>query len=370
MNHSGRSRQVRSQTLAGLLRRIEQTGRIASGRFPMFADPRSGAWTWSDDGAWSAGFWPGMLWLAAAATGEGRFAALAAESAQRLRSRTGAPTVLRGFVFWYGAGIAAVLDPARHAQAELAVAAARSLAADFDPAARLLPPGTQDARLYGWPRPGACIDGLPGAVPLLAFAAARTGDGRLRDIALAHARGHLAMCVRADGSAAQSATYDDAGRLCGQATIDGSSPGSTWARAQAWAMLGLAQAAHLTGEEFTQPAERVADWYLGHLPADGVCFWDFNDPAIPDAPRDTSAAAIAAAALLKLAALGEDRYRAAAEQIIDALAGRHLAAHGGLRDGCYERRNRLATSNELIWGDYFLLEALLVLGEVIRPGTL
>jgi hypothetical protein len=29
-----------------------------------------------------------------------------------LRSRTGAPTVLRGLVFWYGAGIAAVLDPA------------------------------------------------------------------------------------------------------------------------------------------------------------------------------------------------------------------------------------------------------------------
>jgi hypothetical protein len=148
---------VRSQALAGLLRRIEQTGRIASGRFPVFADPRSGEWTRSDDGAWSSGFWPGMLWLAEAATGEGRFAAL--ESARRLRGRTGTPTVLRGFVFWYGAGIAAVLDPDRHAQAELAIAAARSLAADFDPATGLLPPGTQDARLYGWPRPGACIDG-------------------------------------------------------------------------------------------------------------------------------------------------------------------------------------------------------------------
>jgi unsaturated chondroitin disaccharide hydrolase len=102
-----------------------------------------------------------------------------------------------------------------------------------------------------------------------------------------------------------------------------------------------------------------------------VCFWDFDDPAIPDAPRDTSAAAIAAAALLKLAAAtGEDRYRVAAEHIVDALAARHLAPHGGLRDGCYEHRNSLATSNELIWGDYFLLEALLALDEVIRPATL
>jgi unsaturated chondroitin disaccharide hydrolase len=370
MNHGGRSRQVRSQALAGLLRRIQQTGGIASGRFPMFADPRSGEWTWSDDGAWSSGFWPGMLWLAEAATGESHFAALAAQSAMRLRSRTGAPTVLRGFVFWYGAGIAAVLDPARHAEAELAIAAARSLAADFDPVARLLPPGAQDARLYGWPRPGACIDGLPGAVPLLAFAAARTGDDRLRDIALAHARGHLALCMRADGSVAQSATYDHQGRLSGQASIEGSSRDSTWARAQAWAMLGLAQAAHLAGGELTQPAKRAADWFLDHLPADGVCFWDFDDPAIPNAPRDTSAAAIAAAALLKLAAANGDRYRAAAEHIIDALTARHLAAHGGLRDGCYEQRNGLATSNELIWGDYFLLEALLALDGVIRPGTL
>jgi hypothetical protein len=79
------TRQVRSQALAGLPRRIEQTGRIASGRFPVFADPASGEWTWSDDGAWSSGFWPGMLWLADAATGQARFAALAAESAHRLQ---------------------------------------------------------------------------------------------------------------------------------------------------------------------------------------------------------------------------------------------------------------------------------------------
>lgn len=361
---------MRSQALAGLLRRIEQTGRIASGRFPVFADPRSGEWTWSDDGAWSSGFWPGMLWLAAAATGERRFAALAAESAQRLRSQGGTPTVLRGLVFWYGAGIAAVLDPARHAQAELAIAAARSLAAGFDPAARLLPPGAQDARLYRWPRPGACIDGLPGAVPLLAFAAARTGDGRLRDIALAHARGHLALCLRADGSAAQSATYDHHGRLRGQACIEGSSRDSTRARAQAWAMLGLAQAAHLAGNEFTQPAKRAAGWYLDHLPADGVCFWDFDDPAIPDAPpRHLSG--------------GHHRRRAAeAGRARRGPVPRSRPAHHrrpgsppprcprGLRDGCYEQRNGLATSNELIWGDYFLLETLLALDNVITPGTL
>jgi unsaturated chondroitin disaccharide hydrolase len=361
---------VRSLVLAGLLQRVDQTGRVAAGRFPMFADPRTGEWTWSQDGGWSGGFWPGMLWLAGAATGERRFADLAADSAQRLGSRVGAPTVLRGFLFWYGAGIASVLDPSRHAQTELAITAARSLAADVDPVAGVLPPGAEDAELYRWPRPGAIIDGMPGTVPLLAFAGARTGEDRLRGIALAHARGLAAFCVRADGSVAQSATYDGQGRLAGQATIEGSSRDSTWARGQSWAMLGLAQAAHLAGGEFTVTATRVADWYLDHVPSDGVCFWDFDDPAIPDAPRDSSAAAIAAVSLLKLAALGGGRYRTAAERIVDALAGRHLARHGGLGDGCYDQHQNLATASELIWGDYFLLEALLALDGVIKAGTL
>jgi unsaturated chondroitin disaccharide hydrolase len=336
----------------------------------MFGDPRTGEWTWSQDGGWLGGFWPGMLWLAGAAAGERRLTDLAAESAQRLRGRAGAPTVLRGLLFWYGAGIASVLDPARMDQAELAITAARSLAADVDAAAGVLPPGEEDAASYGWPRPGACIDAMPGTVPLLAFAAAATGEDRLRSIALAHARGLAAFCVRADGSVAQSATYDSRGRLAGQATLEGVAPGSTWARGQAWAMLGLTQAAHLAGGEFTATAVRVADWYLDHLPADSVCFWDFDDPAIPDAPRDTSAAAIAAASLLKLAMLSDARYLAAAERIIDALVERHLTPHGGLGDGCYDQPHNLSTASELIWGDYFLLEALLALSGVIKPGSL
>jgi unsaturated chondroitin disaccharide hydrolase len=336
----------------------------------MFADATTGAWPWSADGGWFGGFWPGLLWLAEAATGERRYAELARESAERLGGRVEAPTVLRGFLFWYGVALGPVLWPGRRERADLAVAAARSLAADFDPIGGLLPPGAEDVRSYGWPRPGACVDGLPGTVALLAFASERTGDDGPRETALAHARAHLAFCVREDHSVAQTATYDENGRLVGRAARAGSSTESTWSRAQAWTALGLAQAAHLAGAEFTEPARHVADWYVEHAPADGVCYWDFDDPAIPDAPRDTSAAAITASALLKLAALGEPGYRSAAEHIVDSLVGRHLGPHGGLRDGCYSMRKGIATRNELVWGDYFLLEALLALDGSIDPATL
>jgi unsaturated chondroitin disaccharide hydrolase len=125
-------------------------------------------------------------------------------------------------------------------------------------------------------------------------------------------------------------------------------------------MLGLAQAARLS-DEFVEPAARVTGWYLDHVPQDLVCYWDFDDPAVPAAPKDTSATAIAAAALVKLHALtGQNRYRTAAENTVEALSDR-LTHHGGLGDGCYQYRKGRAIRNELIWGDYFLLEASLAI---------
>jgi hypothetical protein len=66
------------------------------------------------------------------------------------------------------------------------------------------------------------------------------------------------------------------------------------------------------------------------------------------------------------------RHSRVADQAFDeGLSGHGSVLCAGGRDGCYEQRNGLVTSNELIWGDYyFLLETLLALDDVIRPGTL
>ncbi len=244
-----------TQAVEGLIHRVDDTLTQASGRFPMYADPATGEWTWSQDGGWFGGFWPALFWLSAVSTGDAKYNHAATDAACRLRPRTDAPTVLRGLLHWYGAGLGCTLGLANDDTAEIAIAASRSMSADFDPVGQLLPPGEEDASEYHWPRPGACIDGLPGTVPLLAFAAERTHDPMLRSMALSHARALLAFCVRSDGSVAQSATYDTSGDLISRAAISGYSKTSTWARAQTWAMLGLAQAAHLSAE-FAQPALR------------------------------------------------------------------------------------------------------------------
>jgi unsaturated chondroitin disaccharide hydrolase len=194
-------------------------------------------------------------------------------------------------------------------------------------------------------------------------------------MAVSHARRHIEFCIRGDGSVCQSASFDpQTGHMIWRYTHKGVRDNSTWTRAQAWAMVGYA-VMHLWTRErgFLDVATRVADWWLAHVPADWVAFWDFDDPAVPDTNRDTSGTAIAAAALLKLAALAPEepqraRYQAAAEATVTALVERYLDERGILSHGCYNKRINLATQNELIWGSYYLFEALHVLSGALPPA--
>ncbi len=54
--------------------------------------------------------------------------------------------------------------------------------------------------------------------------------------------------------------------------------------------------------EYLEQAGRIANFVARHprLPADKVPYWDFDAPATPLRPRDTSAAAILASALIEL----------------------------------------------------------------------
>ena len=57
---------------------------------------------------------------------------------------------------------------------------------------------------------------------------------------------------------------------------------------------------------YLSQAENIARMLLRRLPKDGVPYWDFDDPDIPDAPRDASAAAIMASAFAELSGLTPD----------------------------------------------------------------
>lgn len=368
----------RLQAISRMLDRIDSTAAEAADGFPHFADPVTGRWTRSADGDWTGGFWNGLLWLAGATTKEQQYWDLGRLWAQRLLPRTGSETVFRGFLFWYGAALGSLLAD-DDSVADVALQGAAGLRELYNPSARVIPLGDAAEEASDVGRSDANIDGVPGGTPLLIWAARRTGDPALESIAIDNASRHVELCVRDDSSVCQSASFDPtSGETLRRYSHKGFSDSSTWARAQAWAMLGFAQAAVWHPDPFAAVGQRVADWWVDHLPENRVAYWDFDDPAIPHASPDTSGTAIAAAALLKLATTIPERatvYRDCAAQMVDALVAGHLTPVGPadarppgiLADGCYNRHIGLATSHELIWGSYFLFESLLVLAGQLDP---
>lgn len=366
---------VRGTGLERLLRRIDVTGQSALVGFPHYGDPATGRWTTSPAGDWTGGFWNGLCWLAAHATGEERYRRWALDGAERLRPRATSDTVFRGFLFYYGALLGAVLTGDGRAR-EIALAGARGWAASFNDKAGAFPLGAEAEEASDVGHGEANVDTVQGAA-LLVWAAGEAGEPAWRDRAVSHARRHIEFCVRDDGSVCQSASFDPhTGAMLRRYTHKGITDDSTWARAQAWAIVGYTLMHRWTGErDFLEVALRTADWWLAHAPADRVAFWDFDDPAIPQTNRDTSATAIVAASLLKLAALAPDAagraaYRAAGEATARALVDGYLDERGILSHGCYSKRIGLATANELIWGSYYLFEALTVLAGHLEPARI
>ncbi|MGO9452225.1 MAG: glycosyl hydrolase [Candidatus Binataceae bacterium] len=361
-----------------LRRRVENTAESAREGFPHFADPETRRWVWSPDGDWTGGYFNGMLWLGAA-TGPSadreRWLAWACMFTERLRPRLVSDSSSRALLFYYGAALGSILCGDSGAR-DLALAAAGALARMYNPRAGVLPLGAAFEEVSNVGATEAEID-MVQAVALLMWAYRETGDIRLREIAVSHARRHIELCLRPDGSICQSASFDSkTGAMLRRYTHKGINDNSTWARAQAWGMLGWALSAQWCEDlSFLEPAGRVADWWIEHVPADHVAFWDFDDPAIPNTNRDTSATAIAAASLLKLSALSRDErkrqaWRAAAEATVRALVESHLGEEGGLWDGCFNKRIGLATKHELIWGTYYLFEALHVLAGRLDPARI
>ena len=375
-----------SEAIERMLVRIDDTATRVTKEFPHWADPDTGEWTTTPHGDWTGGFWIGMLWLAATATGDARYRAWAEPYAERLRARIDAQTVFKAFPAYYGAVLGAVLHGAPAAR-DIAIQTARSFTQLYAPTLRLVPLGAQAEEGGHIGATETSIDSLQAAT-LLFWAAGVTGDAALREIAEHHTATIIDLHLRPDGSFIQSSSLDSrTGALVRHYTHKGYSDHSTWGRAQAWGTIfaTMSFAADRRREAWRTAAMRGADWWLSHAPADRVAFWDFDDPAIPHTERDTAATAITTAALLKLsrvAAADADRarYREGAEATARALVERYLTptrpgdrrVPGILTEACFNKRadarpQDAANRCEFIVGSYYLFESLLGLAGRLDP---
>lgn len=128
----------------------------------------------------------------------------------------------------------------------------------------------------------------------------------LRRVAETHLRTTLKNHFRNDagGTAWHLVNYDPlTGNVWRRQNYQGYDDDSMWARGQGWALYGFSFAFRETGDRlFLRRAVRLAEWLYSHpnMPSDGVPYWDYSDPRIPDVPRDASAGAIYASALYEL----------------------------------------------------------------------
>ncbi|WP_211172361.1 glycoside hydrolase family 88 protein [Massilia forsythiae] len=335
-----------------------------------------------DAGDWTAGFFPGSLWYLYEATGD----EIWRSAARRYTERT-APAKFDkrqhdvGFMLGagYGNGWRLSTDPAeRMRYRDALLAGATTLVTRFDPTVGAIQswdvePGS------AWAYP-VIIDNMMN-LELLMWAARAAGEPRYREVAVAHAGTTLKHHFRPDGSSVHLVDYDPhTGAVRARVTVQGHADGSAWARGQAWGLYGYTMMYRETRDPaYLAQAQRSAAFWLGHprLPADKVPYWDFDDPAIPDAPRDAAAAAIAASALLELAGFVERaaaaRYRDAAEQTIRSLSSRaYLAApgeNGGflLKHATGHKPGGTEIDVPLNYADYYFLEAVLRL-KAARAG--
>jgi len=109
--------------------------------------------------------------------------------------------------------------------------------------------------------------------------------------------------IRADGSSFHVCDYSaTTGEVYLCRTAQGLADDSTWARGQAWGIYGFAEFYSLTGDpKYLETSKRMADWFIEHLPDDGLPFWDFDAEYLPNVtPRDSSAATVAASGMILL----------------------------------------------------------------------
>jgi rhamnogalacturonyl hydrolase YesR len=322
---------------------------------------------------WCSGFMPGTLWYLYQYTGDGKLLEAAREYTARVeKEKYNRGTHDLGFMLYcsFGNGYRLTGDTAYRSTL---LTGAESLASRFNPTVGCIQSWGANEK---WQFP-VIIDNMMN-LEFLFKASKLSGDSRYKNICISHSDKTIANHFRPDYSSWHVVSYDTVTGLPEKKnTHQGFSDESAWARGQAWGLYGFTVVYRETkNPAYLEQAKGIAGFILNHpnLPADGIPYWDFNAPEIPDAKRDASAGAIIASALIELSGYVDAKlageYLAAAEKQIRTLSSPEYFAEKGANGNFILKHSvgHLPGNSEvdvpLTYADYYYVEALLRYGEL------
>ena len=339
-----------------------------STRFPRSTKPDGSLYSVNSKD-WCSGFFPASLWLLYDLTKDNFYKKAAIKWSVALeKEQYNTTTHDLGFMMYlpFGAGLK---DTKSEAYKQIIIQSAKSLATRFHSKAGVI----RSWDFGPWQYP-VIIDNMMN-LELLFEASKLSGDDSYKQIAIKHADHDMQNHFRKDYSSYHVVDYDSVtGKAIEKQTNQGYADESAWSRGQAWGLYGFTVMYRYThNKKYLDQANHIADFILNNpnYPKDGVPYWDFNDPKIPDTYRDASAGAVIASALLELKNyVGKEKkelYYKQAEKILSTLSTpEYLASSGNcnfILKHCVGNWPKGKATGEIDvpinYGDYYYLEALL-----------
>jgi unsaturated chondroitin disaccharide hydrolase len=323
----------------------------------------------SDSKWWCSGFFPGVLWYLYEYTGdEGHMEWAEKYSARVEKEKYNTYDHDIGFQINCSFGNGYRLT-GREDYREVLIVAGNSALERYNPDLGVI--RSWDSNPQKWQYP-VIIDNMMN-LELLMWNFDHTMEQKFRDVAVSHSDKTLEHHFRPDNSSYHVVSYDTITGLPHiKQTHQGAFDESIWARGNVWGLYGYVVMYRETNlERYLNQAKAIANLLIDHpnMPEDGIPYWDYLAPEIPDALRDASAGAIMASALIELSTLTEgelsQKYLSMAEKQLTTLASPEYLAEPGTNGFFVLKRSvgHLPGNSEvdvpLTYADYYFVEALL-----------
>lgn len=341
---------------------------VAADRMPQNFDINTGKMVTSNTKWWCAGFFPGTLWYLYDYSKNTNIKKIAEERLNLMEPEkhfTGNHDL--GFMMYCSYGNAYRITK-NDKYKKIIDTAAMSLASRFRPKIQSIQSWDSSKNF----KCAVIVDNMMN-LELLTWVSNNGGDPRFGEIARIHANTTIERQFRPDNAAYHVLDYSLAtGTLLKKTTWQGYSDSSAWSRGQGWAVYGYTMMYRLTKDEkYKEQANKIAAFILNHprYPKDGIPYWDFDAPNIPNALRDASAGAIMASAFIELSGYVtgplKQKYKKASETILTSLSSPEYLATKGTNGGFLLKHSvgALPLKGEvdmaLTYADYYFVEAML-----------